>query len=90
MTALDSAAQSLAGSILDVSSRGMKLKLDRPLMVDTPVRIDVEVDLILGEIRYCTLKECGSYELGIEMEQILSNAKEVSCRWVPSPWVTAA
>lgn len=90
VTTLDGTAQTTAGSILDVSTRGMRLKLDRPLAVGAPVRIDVEADLILGEIRYCTQQDGCTYELGIEIAHILSNAKEVAARWVQSSWLTAA
>lgn len=90
VTALDGTAQPSDGCILDVSTRGLKLRSDWPLAVDTPVRIDVEADLILGEVRYCSSLECGWYELGIEVDQILSNAKEVAQRWVSRRWFTAA
>ena len=81
VTALDRTAEGLSAGILDLSSSGMKLTLSRPVEAGTPVRIDIETDLILGEIRYCIREESGSYTVGIEMDQVLRNANKIPCEW---------
>jgi hypothetical protein len=41
----------------------------------------MEPDLILGEVRYCIRERDGSYSVGVEVDQILKNVREVARRW---------
>ncbi len=81
VTQLTGAPEPLPANVLEVSTRGIKLKLAQSLPVGAPLKIDVRSDLILGEVRYWTPEEDGSYCVGVEIDQIFTNARDVARRW---------
>jgi hypothetical protein len=68
----ESPANEIMGTIADVSERGMRLLLDRPLPIDAAVRIDLDDVMGLAEVRYCVSTGAG-YGVGIELQHSLLN-----------------
>ncbi len=56
---------------IDVSGRGIKLRLGRQVMPNTPVKIEVGDSMYLGEVCYCRL-ERGAFIAGLAIEQVLT------------------
>ncbi len=73
VTPLTGAPEILSARVEEISARGMKLDLPRSLPMGTPLQIDVQSDMILGEVRYCNAEQGGSYSVGVEIDQILRN-----------------
>lgn len=80
VTPLMGTAESLAARVLDISAQGMKLNLPCSLPVGAPIKIDLRSDMVLGEVRYCIPADDGSSEIGIEIDQILKDVREVARR----------
>lgn len=78
---LTGSLETLSTTVLEISGRGMKLRLASALPLETPISIEMEPDLILGEVRYCIRERDGSYSVGVEVDQILKNVREVARRW---------
>jgi len=81
VTQLIGSPERVPAIVLDISAQGMNLKLARSLPISAPIQIDVQSDMILGEVRYCILEENGSYSVGVEIDQILRNVSEVFRSW---------
>ncbi len=56
---------------VDVSGRGMKLRLGRQLIPNTPVKVEVGDSMYLGEVCYCH-QERGTFIAGLAIEQVLT------------------
>ena len=77
ITLLSHPFEQLEATLVNVSGRGARLKLDRPLECDSAVRIDLENGLLLGEVCYCATDGDG-YGIGIQLEHSLLNLAEVT------------
>ena len=64
----------LKASVGNLSGRGVRLLLDRPLALDTAVRVDFQHDedgaLLLGEVVYC-VQEGNHFAIGLELHHSL-------------------
>ena len=56
---------------VDLSGRGMKLRLSRQLAADSPVKVEIGDSMYLGEVCYCRL-EHGAFVAGLAIEQVLT------------------
>lgn len=68
----------IEGRLVDFSGRGMRVLVDRALAVDTPVRIDLDDQILLGEVCYSQPDGKGRYALGLEMHQSLKHVEDLS------------
>jgi len=62
--------------LLDISSNGLQLRLPKPVPCGTPVKIDGNNTLMLGEVCRCEPAE-GAYAVGVQLSQALSSLKEL-------------
>jgi hypothetical protein len=67
----------LAATVVDASERGLRLTMQSPLPLDSAVRIDLQNELLLGEVCYCQQSPQG-YVVGVELQQSLSNLNDLS------------
>jgi hypothetical protein len=51
----------------DISLSGACLQVDRPVPLDTPLRISYPSGELMGKVKYCVFREIG-YFLGVEFE----------------------
>lgn len=56
---------------VDLSGRGMKLRLSREVPMDSPVKVEIGDSMYLGEVCYCRL-EHGAFIAGVAVEQVLT------------------
>ncbi len=61
----DQEETSIEAVLLNASGRGISLELAVPLEIDSPVRIDVGKQVILGEVCYCNFLDSGRYIAGL-------------------------
>jgi hypothetical protein len=70
------AYEQIQATVTNLSGRGMRIVLGRPLKLDTPVRVDFRMDaddtLLLGEVVYC-IPEGDSYAIGLELRHSISH-----------------
>jgi len=67
----------LPARVKNVSTRGIGLELQGPVAVGSPVKIEVEDCLFLGEVIYCRQDEA-SFFVGVELEQALYGLAELA------------
>ena len=77
ITLLGGPPQYIDATLVNVSGRGARLKLDRPLECDSLIRIDLENGLLLGEVCYCATDGDG-YGVGVQLEHSLLNLAAVT------------
>jgi len=77
LTLLSNPPEHFEATLVNVSGRGARLKMDRPLECDSAVRIDLENGLLLGEVCYCASDGDG-FGIGIQLEHSLLNLAEVT------------
>ena len=56
---------------VDLSGRGMKLRVSRKLALDSPVKVEIADSMYLGEVCYCR-PEHGTFVAGVAIEQVLT------------------
>lgn len=69
--------QVLRGEIRNVSEGGVQILLRQPLCVTSPVKIEYDGKLLLGEVVYCRQEQAG-WLLGIRLRDGLSGAKDLA------------
>ena len=77
ITLLSNPREQFEATLVNVSGRGARLKMDRPLECDSAVRIDLDNGLLLGEVCYCASDGDG-YGVGIQLEHSLLNLAAVT------------
>jgi len=77
VTVLGDTNRALAGRMVNLSGRGMRLLLDQDVPVGVPVRVDVDGTILLGEVCYCAM-EGNSYCVGIDLEHALTMSEELA------------
>jgi hypothetical protein len=66
----------LAVIVEDMSSHGMRIRMDRDLPLGTPVRVDLNDNILLGEV--CHSSSDGlSFQCGIRTEQALCSVTDL-------------
>ena len=68
---------SLSGNIANASGRGLRILVDRPIPVNSAVRIDVDDRLLLGEVCY-SVPEGNGFAVGLFLEQVLHEVTDVA------------
>lgn len=63
-------------TILDVSGRGMSIEISVLLPSGSAVRIDIDQQVILGEVCHCHLDDTGTYIVGLECKQMMANKNQ--------------
>ena len=64
-------------TLLEISGKGLRVRVDGPLKLGAPVRLDVEQTIILGEVTHSTSSADG-YEAGIQVEQVLTKTDDLT------------
>lgn len=67
----------VAARMLDLNQHGMRVQVDQSLAPDSPVRVDVDGRIFLGETCYCSLQQEGGFFAGIVLEQSLDNLEDL-------------
>ena len=67
----------LPAHIKNVSPRGLGLELQGPVAIGSPLKIEVEDSLFLGEVIYCRA-DAASFYVGVELEQALYGLTELA------------
>ena len=67
----------MSGRVLDLSGRGMRLLLDRPLQCSAAIKVEAGDALVLGEVRYSVPAPAG-FEVGIELQHSLVGLTELA------------
>ena len=62
--------------LLDISDHGLHLRLPKPVPCSTPVKIDGNNTLLLGEVCRCEPSD-GAYSVGVQLSQTMSSLKEL-------------
>jgi c-di-GMP-binding flagellar brake protein YcgR len=79
VTILQKPETQLRGHVLNISGRGMRLLLDRPVTSGIPIKIRWENTLVLGEVCYCQrLPEGKEFAVGLRLEHCLTNTVEIA------------
>lgn len=58
------------GEVLDLSRRGLALRLPSPVPISAPIKVEAEDLLLLGEVYYCQREERG-FRVGVMLEHRL-------------------
>ena len=66
---------STPGTLLDLAVSGMRLEIPHPVETGTMIYIETESALIAGEVRRCDQTESGSFEVGIQISDVLPDSK---------------
>ena len=67
----------LPARVKNVSTRGIGLELEGPVAIGSPVKIELDDCLFLGEVIYCRQDET-SFFVGVELEQALCGLSELA------------
>jgi hypothetical protein len=67
----------ISARIKNLSGRGVGLELEGPVAPGTPLKIELEDALLLGEVIYCR-QDDASYYVGVELEHSLCGLGELS------------
>jgi hypothetical protein len=76
-----------AATAIDLSGRGMKLRVTRQLALGSPVKVELDDSMYFGEVCYCRL-ERGIFVAGLRIEQVLTGLQglaQLRRRWI-SDW----
>ena len=65
------------GRIVNVSGRGMRLRINARVPVGAAIRVDVDGSLLLGEVAYCQA-DGEFFAVGLQLEQALTISEELS------------
>ena len=67
----------LSARVKNVSTRGIGLELQGPVAIGSPVKIELDDCLFLGEVIYCR-QDAASFFVGVELEQALYGLTELA------------
>jgi hypothetical protein len=67
----------LDARVVNMSGRGMSLLLDRPVAVNSLVRIDLKDAMLLGEVCY-SVQQGERHAIGVNLEEVISNFTELA------------
>ncbi len=77
LTVLGPKPRRLSGIVTDISARGIQLRLDYPVPISAPLRIDVFGTMLLGEACYSTLVD-GHWHAGILLDHVVEQVEEIA------------
>ena len=64
-------------SVLDVNGRLMQVKMQKPIAVGSPVKVEAEDTISLGEVSYC-ISEGEGFIVWVNLMEALHNVTELS------------
>ena len=79
LTVLGNGGYTILAHAVQLSGRGMRLVLDRPIAVSAAIKVHAGDWLALGEVCYCR-KELSHYAVGLRLEQALVGLWELAKR----------
>lgn len=62
----------LAGTVIDISKSGLRLRMDTSLPKSSRVQVKLGEVMVFGEVRHCREVEDGVFEAGIRIEDMLT------------------
>jgi hypothetical protein len=65
------------GIVQDCSGRGMRIQLAERLHAGSAVRLDMDDQIVLGEVCYCQ-QSGDQFAIGLELEQSLTNLHDLT------------
>ena len=74
LTVLGEPGYSMPAHAIQLSARGMRLVVDRPVLVNSAVKVVSQDWMVLGEVCYCKL-ERSHYAVGLQLDQALAGLK---------------
>jgi hypothetical protein len=77
LTRLDGAEVTQSCVILGLTGKTMKVKLPEHVRIGSPVKVEADDTLSLGEVSYCC-PEGDNYIAGVELLQALHNVNELT------------
>ena len=76
LTLLSGKRRTILCHVIDLSGQGMRIVLDEPLAVNTPVSIEIGDWMALGDVRY-SRREYSHYAVGLELDQVVMGLREL-------------
>jgi hypothetical protein len=77
VTLLSHPPDQFSARVVNLSGKGMRLLLDRPISPGAPLKIEWVETLLLGEVCYCEAVE-GGYAAGLELQHALLQTSELA------------
>lgn len=77
VTVLDETGTKLLGRIVNLSGRGLRLRLSRPIPTGAAVQVEGNDSLFLGEVCYCH-PEAKGFAVGLQLDQALYQLREMA------------
>jgi hypothetical protein len=71
----DGGEQSVQGLVLDVSVSGIRLMIPQSVEAETMIFVEMASTLVVGEVRHCHAGTNSQFEAGIEITDVLFDAK---------------
>lgn len=88
ITVLGNPDRVVEGTLLEVSGRGVRVKLREKLPLSSPVRIDLDDNLLLGDVCYCRRVEQG-YAAGVALAHSLGSVHQLASLMKSISWPKA-
>jgi hypothetical protein len=66
----------LKARVKDMSGNGIGLELERAVPAGTPLKIELDDAVVLGEVVYCR-QDGASFTVGVHLEQVLTGLAEL-------------
>jgi hypothetical protein len=79
LTVLGDAGYSTLANAIQLSPHGMRLVMDRPIPVNTAIKVVCDDWMALGEVCYCN-QERGHYVVGLQVDQVLMGLEALAAR----------
>jgi hypothetical protein len=77
VTALTQDGTCFEANVVELSSRGMRVRLDSAIPVNTPVKVEAAGQwMALGEVCYCQ-RDVWHFVVGLQIDQVLSGLQEL-------------
>lgn len=77
VTLLGNVEASFPGRAMNLSGKGMRLEIGRPLAPGSPVKVEAGDTLMLGEVMYCQAQAQG-FAIGVALEQALYDVADLA------------
>lgn len=77
VTLLQGGPAGVSGQVVNMSGRGLKLFVGRPLPAGAAVKVEANDTLLLGEIVYCRA-EAGGFAVGLQLKHALFHLRELA------------
>lgn len=61
----------LPARVMDISRSGVRVEVGMDLSVSSEVTLSFEGYIVAGRVRYCRRNDSGSYDVGLQLEDVL-------------------